>query len=269
MARSSVFREGQERPGTGQRGHLSAQPEILDAIMADARLSGRFPRPRPSGNVQRRGFRRLFHRYRPARDAWLAPTRNSPASSPGRPPFSIVMAFSMSTAAIPTEPEDLVWTDHAREAVLALNDAGHLVFVVTNQAGVAHGYYEERQVHAFHAAWRAGWPKSAPMSTPSITARSTRTASSRAIVIRHTRPQAEPRHDPKARHEWSVRDEGSFLIGDMPSDMEAARRAGLRGMGSWAAACFAGSEETLRSETWRGASAPLASCFMQQAMSTG
>ncbi len=48
-------------------------------------------------------------------------------------------------------PEDLRWMPGAREAVLKLNCAGYYVFVVTNQAGVARGYYGEEQVQAFHA----------------------------------------------------------------------------------------------------------------------
>jgi histidinol phosphatase-like enzyme len=38
----------------------------------------------------------------------------------------------------------------ARIERCALNELGYLVVVVTNQAGVAHGYYSEESVHALH-----------------------------------------------------------------------------------------------------------------------
>lgn len=43
------------------------------------------------------------------------------------------------------------WNEGAIEAVAALNSAGYLVFLITNQAGVAHGYYSEADVVAVHS----------------------------------------------------------------------------------------------------------------------
>jgi D-glycero-D-manno-heptose 1,7-bisphosphate phosphatase len=51
------------------------------------------------------------------------------------------------------------WIDGAIEAVRMLNDAGYLVFLVTNQAGVAHGYYPEAAISELHHWMQAEFRK--------------------------------------------------------------------------------------------------------------
>jgi len=46
--------------------------------------------------------------------------------------------------------EDFEFTDGAIQGIRLLNDAGFLVIVVTNQSGVARGYYDEADVEHLH-----------------------------------------------------------------------------------------------------------------------
>lgn len=46
--------------------------------------------------------------------------------------------------------EDFVLVPHAAEAVRSLNEAGYFVALVTNQAGIARGYYDEAALHTLH-----------------------------------------------------------------------------------------------------------------------
>lgn len=46
--------------------------------------------------------------------------------------------------------EEFRWLDGAKEAIKKLNDSGYLVFIVTNQAGIARGYYDVTAVDKLH-----------------------------------------------------------------------------------------------------------------------
>ena len=73
-------------------------------------------------------------------------------------------------------PDQIVWIEGAAEAVKAVNDAGLLALVATNQSGVARGYFTEAEVEALHA-WmaHAACRCAGPASTPSPTAPTTPT----------------------------------------------------------------------------------------------
>ena len=126
--------------------------------------------------------------------------------------------------------DDLTWIPGAREAIRLLNDRGYRVIVVTNQAGVARGYYEEEAIGVFHAGMQAQLaeegafvdafyhcPFHADGKVPAYT------------VEDHPDRKPNPGMILRALNDWQVNREASFLIGDKPSDMEAARRAGLPG----------------------------------------
>ena len=47
--------------------------------------------------------------------------------------------------------EDFEWIEGAVETIRAFNARGWWVFVVTNQSGIARGFYTEEQMEALHA----------------------------------------------------------------------------------------------------------------------
>lgn len=126
-------------------------------------------------------------------------------------------------------PEAFVWTDEAVEAVRHVNDAGWLAFVVTNQSGIARGYYGPEDVARLHR-WmqdelgRHGAHIDAYYYCPHHV---DGVAPELAVECSCRKPH--PGMLLAAMDDWGVDRERSLLIGDKPSDLEAARRAGIRG----------------------------------------
>jgi histidinol-phosphate phosphatase family protein len=126
--------------------------------------------------------------------------------------------------------EALDWTENAREAVLFLNNAGYFVVVVTNQAGIARGFYTEDDVDAFHSRMELELAEIGahidafyycPFHPEAVSDRYRRDS--------HPDRKPNPGMIHRGMREWPAKASGSFLIGDADSDMEAARRAGIPG----------------------------------------
>ena len=125
--------------------------------------------------------------------------------------------------------EDFRWIAGAKAAVAAFNRAGWLVIVVTNQSGVGRGFYSEADMHALHARmaqdlaevgghidafYHAPQHPDAPLD-----------------AYRHPDPpdrKPNPGMILRALADWPIDKAASVLIGDKPSDLEAALRAGVR-----------------------------------------
>ena len=125
---------------------------------------------------------------------------------------------------------DLSWQPDARQAVKYANDAGYYVFVVTNQAGVARGLYQESDVIAFHAEMQSQlyeigahvdafeW---CPFHVDGTVA---------AYRQDSRRRKPSPGMIEDLADVWPVDMSRSLLIGDTPDDMKAAEAAGLVGI---------------------------------------
>lgn len=127
------------------------------------------------------------------------------------------------------DPHGFRWIDGAREAIRRVNDAGWFAFVVTNQAGVARGYYDEAAVEALHR-WM-----NADLRTIGAHIDAFRycphhpdgTVAGYAKACDWRKPGPGMLTDLLGK--WPVDARRSFLIGDKASDLEAARRAGIHG----------------------------------------
>lgn len=125
-------------------------------------------------------------------------------------------------------PEELHWMPGAREAVRWCNDHGYLAIVVTNQSGVARGYFDEAAVQALHQ-WMQGELARAGAHIDAF-----------YYCPHHPGHGVEPYRvecdcrKPKpgmvtaALAEWGIDPAASLLIGDKPRDIAAGEAAGVR-----------------------------------------
>jgi len=130
----------------------------------------------------------------------------------------------------PHRPDQLVLIPGAAEAVKRLNAAGYVTVIVTNQSGVARGMFSEETMHDFNRLLverlaEGGGRIDAVYACP---------FHSEAVDARYRHPD-HPDRKPnpgmllKAAAEHGLDLGRSLMIGDQPSDMEAARRAGVVG----------------------------------------
>jgi D,D-heptose 1,7-bisphosphate phosphatase len=125
--------------------------------------------------------------------------------------------------------DDFEWIPGAREAIKLCNDNGYLSFVVTNQAGVARGFYGTESVEKLHD-WMS---RDLAEIGAHIDEFQYCPYHEEGTVEQWQRPSDRRKPAPgmilDCLDGWAVRKESSFLIGDKPHDLEAATAAGIQG----------------------------------------
>lgn len=129
------------------------------------------------------------------------------------------------------KPQDLVWIEGAIEAIRAVNDAGWLAIVVTNQAGIARGLFTTAQMEQFHEKMQSDLSQygahidafyHCPFHKDGLV----------EAYIHPDHPDRKPNPGMilRAIKDWDINAANSLLVGDRDHDMEAANQADIRGL---------------------------------------
>ena len=125
--------------------------------------------------------------------------------------------------------EDVEWIPGSLEAIAWLNRQGFQVVVVTNQSGVARGYFTEKTVRNLHD-WMAseikhsGGEIAAFYYCPHLPG-----AAVKQYDVDCDCRKPRPGMILQALGDFNIQPDDAFLIGDSPRDVEAAEAAGVKG----------------------------------------
>ena len=123
--------------------------------------------------------------------------------------------------------ERIRWMPNAARAIRRLNAAGYFVFFFTNQSGVARGFFSEADIATLHDWMRAELAASGAIIDDIRYCPHHPQGSVTGYLEDHPWRKPSPGMILDLMAHWPVRREGSFVIGDRPTDLEAGRAVGL------------------------------------------
>jgi len=124
---------------------------------------------------------------------------------------------------------DISWIDGAAEAVSLCNDAGYFVFVVTNQSGVARGYFDEATVKTLHRDMLAILEKQGAHIDDVLYCPHLKDATVATYRLTCDCRKPAPGMILNLMSLWPVDRDRSFLVGDKQSDLQAAQAVRIHG----------------------------------------
>ncbi|WP_415945535.1 D-glycero-alpha-D-manno-heptose-1,7-bisphosphate 7-phosphatase [Selenomonas montiformis] len=127
-------------------------------------------------------------------------------------------------------PEDFIWIPGAKEAIKYVNDKGYLAILVTNQSGVARGYYPESDVQRVYDWMNCELQKvGAHLDALYYCPHHPEGRIPAYAKVCTCRKPATGMID-RACAKYQIDRSKSYFVGDSDGDMECAARAGLTGI---------------------------------------
>ena len=223
-------KESQARPGLINAGICWMDPELLARLPEGASSVERdlFPHLAVEGKLFGKAYDAYFmdmgvpEDYQRA-DGDLATWRRRPALF-----FDRDGVLNVNHGYVHT-PERFEWVAGAPQAIRWCNEHGYLVIIVTNQSGMARGFYDEAQFEALMAWMQSdlgamGAHMDAWYHCPH---HPTEGVGDLCVACQCRKPN--PGMLEQALSAWEIDKARALLIGDNPSDVEAARRVGITG----------------------------------------
>ena len=125
--------------------------------------------------------------------------------------------------------DDFQWVDEAPEALVYLVKQGYQLFVVTNQSGIARGYYTVDDMQKLHTYMQQELQKYGVQIEKFYYCPHHKEGKVTEYAIECDCRKPKPGMLLQAMEEYAIDKEQSFLIGDSKRDIEAAQAAGIQG----------------------------------------
>ncbi len=125
--------------------------------------------------------------------------------------------------------EELEWIEGAPEALAWLTQKGYAIFVVTNQSGIARGYYTVSDMEKLHNYMAQQVEKAGGKIEKFYYCPHLPEGKVAEFAVECDCRKPKPGLILRAFKEYDIDKETAFLIGDKPRDVESAEAAGIKG----------------------------------------